>query len=127
VVEVVGDAPDVAPGPPDLAAVNNLVGVQVYGGNYVYLLHLRQGSVPPEVVVGARLAEGTVIGRVGNSGVSAAPHLHVVVLAFDRDAIPARTWSVPAEWRDVWIGPRRGALREWAVPIGGDYVSSEAF
>lgn len=125
VVEVVGDAPDGAPGPVDLEAVNNLVGVQVYGGYYVYLLHLRQGSVPPTVVVGARLAAGTVIGRVGNSGVSAAPHLHVVALAFDGAATPARTWSVPAEWRGVWIGPRRPSRRDWAVPVGGDYVSNE--
>ncbi|MCA9611016.1 MAG: M23 family metallopeptidase [Myxococcales bacterium] len=127
VVEVVADAPDVPPGPADLSAVNNLVGVQVYGGYYVYLLHLRQGSVPPEVVVGARLDAGTVIGRAGNSGVSAEPHVHVVALAWDRDADPPRTWSVPAEWHDVWVGPRAGTRREWVAPWSGDYVSNDPF
>ncbi|MCB9598288.1 MAG: M23 family metallopeptidase [Sandaracinaceae bacterium] len=127
VVEVVSDAPDVPPGPADLDAVNNLVGVQVYGGYYVYLLHLRQGSVPAGVTVGARVETGDLVGLVGNSGVTAEPHLHVVALAYDVDADPARTWSVPAEWRDVWIGARRGTLEPYAVPVGGQYVSNDAF
>jgi len=128
VVEVVGDAPDVPPGPVDLDAVNNLVGIQVHGAYYVYLLHLRQGSIPPEIVPGARVEAGDRLGRVGNSGVSAEPHLHLTGLALDHDADPVRTWSVPVEWRDVWIGSGRAPRRaEWAVPATGDYLSNEAF
>ncbi len=128
VVEVADDAPDLPPGPPDRAATNNFVGVQIYGGFYIYLLHLRQGSVPPEVVVGARLETGAIVGRVGNSGVSAEPHLHVAVLAYDASTDPPRTWSVPAEWRDVWLSRgRRASPMDYAVPVGGDYVSSTAF
>jgi len=128
VVEVVSDAPDLPPGPPDRSAINNFVGVQIYGGFYIYLLHLRQGSVPPDVVVGARLDTGALVGRVGNSGVSAEPHLHVATLAYDGSADPPRTWSVPSEWRDVWVSAGRGSeFANFAVPTSGDYVADEAF
>jgi len=128
VVEVVGDAPDVPPGPADLDAVNNLVGIQVHGAYYVYLLHLRQGSIPAAIVPGARVEAGDPLGRVGNSGVSVEPHLHLTGLALDHDADPVRTWSVPLEWRDVWIGSGRAPRRaDWVVPATGDYLSNMAF
>ena len=128
VVEVVDDAPDRVPGPTDLDAINNLVGVQVYGGFYIYLLHLRQGSVPSSVTVGARLEAGAMVGRVGNSGVSVEPHLHVVMHAADPRGDPSRLWSVPAEWTDVYAGTgRRPRLRDFVVPTSGMYLSNTPF
>jgi len=125
VVEVVRDAPDQPPGALDLDAVNNLVGVQIYGGYYLYLLHFQQGSIPAEVEVGARLEAGALLGRVGNSGVSLEPHLHVTALAADRDADPLRTWSVPSEWVGVWVSRgRRARFEEHWVPESGDQLSS---
>lgn len=56
-------------------------------GNYVMILgdggvafyaHLRRGSVA--VRVGQKVAEGDVIGRVGNSGNTTMPHLHFHVM-----------------------------------------------
>ena len=56
-------------------------------GNYVMILgnggvafyaHLRRGSVA--VRVGQRVAEGELIGRVGNSGNTTMPHLHFHVM-----------------------------------------------
>lgn len=56
-------------------------------GNYVMILgeggvafyaHLRHGSVA--VRVGQKVAEGDVIGRVGNSGNTTMPHLHFHVM-----------------------------------------------
>lgn len=44
-------------------------------GYSILIAHLRQGSVA--VSVGQELAEGTLIGRVGNSGNSSEPHLHI--------------------------------------------------
>ena len=128
VVEVVGDAPDRAPGPVDLEAVNNLVGIQLYGGYHLYLLHFRQGSVA--VSVGDRVEAGQLLGRVGNSGVSVAPHLHLALLALDPERTPLRTWSVPVEWRDVYVRPSsRGlaSLRSYAELSSGSWVSSGAF
>ena len=42
--------------------------------------HLKPGSIPAGVRPGARLRAGDLIGRVGNSGNSDAPHLHFQVM-----------------------------------------------
>jgi len=55
--------------------------VMIYGDDgrsYVYA-HLLGGSVPSYVYVGAKIAQGTKIGQVGNPGYSYAEHLHFVV------------------------------------------------
>jgi murein DD-endopeptidase MepM/ murein hydrolase activator NlpD len=44
-------------------------------GNTVMLAHLSQGSVVLDV--GARVAVGDPIGRVGNTGNTSEPHLHI--------------------------------------------------
>jgi len=54
-------------------------------GSVVTLTHLRPGSI--RVVPGERVVPGTPIGRVGNSGRSAEPHLH---LHAERDGRPLR-------------------------------------
>jgi uncharacterized membrane protein YfcA len=45
------------------------------GDANVVLAHLRQGTVA--IHAGAPIAAGTVLGRVGNSGSSGEPHLHI--------------------------------------------------
>jgi murein DD-endopeptidase MepM/ murein hydrolase activator NlpD len=42
--------------------------------------HFKPGSIPAGVRPGARLRAGDLIGRVGNSGNSNAPHLHFQVM-----------------------------------------------
>ena len=49
------------------------------GGRFVGYAHFKPGSIPAEVRPGARLRAGDLIGRVGNSGNSDAPHLHFQV------------------------------------------------
>lgn len=44
-------------------------------GTYLLLNHLKQGSVV--VSVGDKLEPGDLLGRVGNSGTSSEPHLHI--------------------------------------------------
>jgi len=44
-------------------------------GSWILLAHLRRGSVLPEQ--GIRVRKGEVVGRVGNSGASGEPHLHI--------------------------------------------------
>jgi len=57
----------------------NHVIVDIGGGRYAYYGHLRPGSIPSRVRQGTRLRPGDLIGRVGNSGNSGAPHLHFQV------------------------------------------------
>jgi urea transporter len=55
----------------------NHVLIDIGGGLFVMLAHLRQGSL--DVAPGWAVAPGTAIGRCGNSGRSAQPHLHMHV------------------------------------------------
>jgi murein DD-endopeptidase MepM/ murein hydrolase activator NlpD len=75
-----------------LAAVaGNVVIVDHGAGEFSVLGHLQRGSV--RVRAGDRVARGQVVGRVGNSGNSTAPHLHYHLmdgpLLFRSDGLPA--------------------------------------
>lgn len=125
VVEVVDDAPDNAPGDHPAEAVNNLVGLHVGGAYYIYVLHLRRGSVPEGVRVGVDVEAGAMIGRVGNSGVTLEPHAHVVLLWYD--AVTGRSWSVPVEFSDVALAPTPLGPFEaaaFARPQTGEWIRS---
>jgi hypothetical protein len=60
-------------------ADGNSVVLNVGGGNYVLFAHMQPGSV--RVRPGQRVRRGDVLGLVGNSGNSLAPHLHLHVTA----------------------------------------------
>jgi len=73
-----GDILDNAPGDMNLALNwGNHVLIDIGGGLYVLLAHLRQGSL--KVATGQVVAPGTPLGRCGNSGRSAQPHIHLHV------------------------------------------------
>lgn len=72
-------------------------------GVYVGLYHLRRGSL--EVVVGQPVVVGTPVGRVGNSGRSSLPHLHVQVQLQPVAGAP----SVPFLIRDIVSAEGDGA------------------
>ncbi|MCA9561976.1 MAG: hypothetical protein KC561_00740 [Myxococcales bacterium] len=102
IVEVQRDAPDNTPGTYPDEAVNNMVGIRIAGAYYLYLLHFQEGSIPDELVPGDQFyPAGTYIGRVGNSGVSLEPHLHLALLYYDREH--ARSWSVPFEFANAIV------------------------
>jgi murein DD-endopeptidase MepM/ murein hydrolase activator NlpD len=58
----------------------NSIVEDIGGGRYVGYAHFKPGSIPAGVRPGARLRAGDLIGRVGNSGNSDAPHLHFQVM-----------------------------------------------
>jgi hypothetical protein len=148
VVDVDDTAPDNPPGvvpPGSLRDVkNNMVGVEVAGAYYVYLLHFRQGSIPrasrgtcePQVAgvrcvePGAFLPAGTYLGRAGNAGVTYEPHVHVTAYYWDASREPKRSWSVPAEFASLYRrapGEASSRLDGYAVPKTGDALSNEPF
>lgn len=79
VVTAINDQPDVPPGsfPPGLTldqADGNAVILDLGGRNYAMYAHMKPGSV--RVAVGDKVTRGQVLGLVGNSGNTLAPHLH---------------------------------------------------
>ena len=66
--------------PPSVTAralYGNYVVIEVRPGIFVHLAHLQKGSV--QVRTGQRVKRGQVLGRVGNSGNTNGPHLHLHV------------------------------------------------
>ena len=69
--------PEVAIGAPrwGLAGLGNHVGIEVAPGEFLFVGHFKPGTVA--VGVGDRVAAGQLLGRVGNSGNSSEPHVHL--------------------------------------------------
>lgn len=76
VVSAVGDLPDNEIGDSDIQNPGgNEVVIEVRPGAYVLLAHLKAGSVT--VRAGQSVERDDLIGRIGNSGNSSEPHLHL--------------------------------------------------
>ena len=78
VVDIVDEFDANTPGqlpenPPN--AFGNHIVLQVGNNAFLYLAHLQKGSIA--VAKGDRVTAGTPVGRVGNSGNSSEPHLHI--------------------------------------------------
>ena len=58
-----------------LAGLGNHVGIEVAPNEYLFVGHLQPGSVA--VSAGEPVTAGQVLGRVGNSGNSSEPHVHL--------------------------------------------------
>jgi hypothetical protein len=137
IVHVLDGLPDQVPGSLP-AAINpveadgNSVFLRLDDGRYVAYAHMSPGSL--RVKVGDRVTRGQVLGLLGNSGNSSAPHLHLHVMnapvvlganglpyVFDRFTITGRIASTeafnhaeetgePARMGPVVVGPRTNAL-----------------
>jgi hypothetical protein len=68
--DVIGNMDEDNPG-------GNYINLDIGHGEYVHFAHLKKGSIA--VVEGQFVEAGTLIGRVGNSGRSTHPHLHMHV------------------------------------------------
>jgi murein DD-endopeptidase MepM/ murein hydrolase activator NlpD len=109
IFEIVEGGVDNPPGTYPEGAVNNLVGIRLGGNFYAYLLHFRQDGVDNTIAVGDRIEAGDRLGRVGNSGVTLEPHLHVALLWYD--PVQGRSYSVPATFRQIEVSP--GPIGPW--------------
>jgi hypothetical protein len=122
VVEVSDGYPDNPPGTNGDHA-NHLL-IDIGGGRYVSMAHLKQGSVT--VAVGDIVRRGQVLAAVGNNGHSNEPHLHLQVQdsaaaadAPGTDPFVLTDASIvrggPWPWGDS-REPRTGDLVRWPTP-----------
>ena len=74
---VVDGTPEAVLGAPrwGLAGLGNHVVMEVASGEFLFVGHLRRGTVA--VAVGERVVAGQLLGHVGNSGNSSEPHVHL--------------------------------------------------
>lgn len=74
------DLPDQPPLHPTGVTLETLAGNAIIedigGGHFALYAHFEKGSIPRSIVEGSHITAGQIIGRLGNSGNSGAPHLH---------------------------------------------------
>ena len=100
----------------------NYVVIRLDQGAWATLAHLRQGSI--DVTAGTRVEIGTHVGRVGNSGRSKTPHLHLQVQGSpnpDSPTLPFRLANFLSVSDGVSLSPEWCAAR---VPRVGDIVAA---
>ena len=78
VLDALGDQPPGKLPDPKTMTVENVLGNHVIldlgGGVYAFYAHMEKGSI--RVAEGQRVKRGEVLGKLGNSGNTSAPHLH---------------------------------------------------
>jgi hypothetical protein len=107
VLHAVGDRPDEPPCGRPGAGNGNEVVLDAGDDVGVRLAHLREGSVT--VAAGDAVDAGRVVGRVGNSGRSTGPHLHLEAIRLS----DGRT-TLPIAFRNVRVGLNPVADDPWA-------------
>jgi hypothetical protein len=110
VVGVLDGLPEQVPGvnptglPLDQYGGNHVV-QDIGDGNYAFYAHLKTGSV--KVKVGDQLTTGQVVGNLGNTGNSDAPHLHFHVMSTPD---PLRSNGLPFVFKDFTLDGRLASL-----------------
>ena len=74
----------------------NYVVIEVEAGVNVILAHLQEGSVV--VSEGALVSEGQLLGRIGNSGQTTQPHLHIHAMSLP-DMLDPESEPIPMFWK----------------------------
>lgn len=102
----------------------NHVVLQVAEAEYLFLAHLQQGSIT--VKPGERVMAGQPIGRVGNSGNSSEPHLHVHLqdtpMPYLGEGIPFYFHGYRHNGVTVVRGMPRGGRQRWSRALPGAFV-----
>ena len=105
--------------------------IDIGGGHYLLMGHLRQGSII--VNVGERVTEGQQIARVGKSGHSSHPHIHIQAQTLPTGIADLTTIDGPKMLKTLHTYPllfRRASLIRGGVetrvtavdPRRGDFV-----
>lgn len=93
VEEAVNDLPDNSPGSTDSDHISGNYVLLRCGALRVLLAHLRHGSL--EVAPADSIRVGQPVGRIGNSGNTNEPHLHVSAVAADSPGLWRQAAGVP--------------------------------
>jgi murein DD-endopeptidase MepM/ murein hydrolase activator NlpD len=93
------------------SAGGNEVVLEVAPGEFLVLCHMQPGSIA--VKAGDQVTQGQVIGKVGNSGNTSEPHLHVHLQDRPDEDIAE---GIPLYFHDYKVGDR---LVERGIPTGG--------
>ena len=107
--------PEVETGAPrwGLAGLGNHVGIEVAPRQFLFIGHLQPGSVA--VAIGDHIVAGQLLGRVGNSGNSSEPHVHLHLQDSTRpyfgEGIPFEFHGYRHEGRVVASGMPEGGRR----------------
>lgn len=77
IIDMVNTEIDIVPNTEEFtSSLGNYVFIQIDETNtYMILAHFQQGSI--SVSIGDHVTQGTMIGKVGNSGTTSEPHLHM--------------------------------------------------
>lgn len=62
---------------PDPVSGNHVI--MHHGSERMIYAHMRKGSIPGWIVAGAKVKQGDKLGKIGNSGNSTEPHIHIEV------------------------------------------------
>ena len=104
-----------------LAGLGNHVVMEVAPGQFLFIGHLRRATLA--VAVGERVHAGQVLGRVGNSGNSSEPHVHLhlqdSLRPYFGEAIPFRFSGYEQDGRVVTLGMPEGGR------VDGRYVGQK--
>jgi murein DD-endopeptidase MepM/ murein hydrolase activator NlpD len=105
--------PDMPPGRPGggTEPCGNQVVLEVASGEFLFICHLQRHSL--QVAEGNMVAAGQVLGRVGNSGNTSQPHVH---LHLQTGPQAGRGEGIPMYFHDYRVD---GRTMERGMPTGG--------
>jgi hypothetical protein len=129
IVSVVDAFPDQPIGSVDRQhPAGNQIVLDIGRGSYVAFGHLQSGSIV--VAVGDQVRAGQLLGRVGNSGTSDEPHLHLQAQnspTFDVIKPPAGLRTYPLVFDDVDIRPGGSSLHPALADLRrGDFFTQRS-
>jgi murein DD-endopeptidase MepM/ murein hydrolase activator NlpD len=106
--------PDAPPGQPDRRrGGGNRIILEIAPGQFLFIVHLRPGSI--RVAPGEAVRQADIVARVGNSGNSSEPHVHVHV---QDGPIPDVGQAIPFYFSN-YLKVREGASVSRGMPAGG--------